>query len=177
MKYLELFISFFKIGITTFGGGYAMLPIIEREIIEKRKWSTKEEILDYYAVSQCTPGVIAVNVATFIGYNIAGVLGGIVATLSVVCPSVIIISIIAAFLKNFASIPMVISAVKGLSAGVCAIVISAVYAMGKKVVKDYISVILLLFGFIFAYFTDLSIVIAVVIAAVAGIVLSKVKAK
>lgn len=175
MIYLQLFISFFKIGITTFGGGYAMLPIIEREIIENRKWSNKEDILDYYAVSQCTPGVIAVNVATFIGYNLSGTLGAIVATLSVITPSIIIISLIAAFLKNFATYPLVISAVKGLSAGVCAIVISSVISLGKKSVKNIFGVTLFVIGFVIAYFTNVSIIYAVVFAATVGIVYEKVR--
>lgn len=95
----DLFWTFAKMGAITFGGGYAMLPIIQKEIVEKKKWATETEVIDYYAVGQCTPGVIAVNTATFIGYKLKGIIGGIVATLGVVFPSLVIIMIIAAFLK------------------------------------------------------------------------------
>ena len=100
---IDLFFTFCRIGGLTFGGGYAMLPMIQKEIVEEKKWATEEEVLDYYAVGQCTPGIIAVNTATFIGYKVQGIIGAIVATLGVVFPSLIIITIIAALLKNFAS--------------------------------------------------------------------------
>ena len=103
----DLFWTFCKIGALTFGGGYAMLPLIQREIVENKKWSTEKEILDYYAVGQCTPGVIAVNTATFIGYKLKGIIGGIVATLGVIFPSIVIILIIATFLQNFADLAIV----------------------------------------------------------------------
>ena len=99
---LSMFWVFARMGAVTFGGGYAMLPIIQREIVEKRKWATEEEVMDYYAIGQCTPGIIAVNTSTFIGYKRAGVLGGIFATLGFVAPSLVIITIIAACLQNFA---------------------------------------------------------------------------
>ena len=98
---LEMFLTFAKIGAVTFGGGYAMLPILEREIVEKHKWATSQELLDYFAIGQCTPGVIAVNTATFIGYRNKGIIGGITTTLAVVTPSVVIITIIALFIQNF----------------------------------------------------------------------------
>ena len=98
-EYLDLFLTFARIGGLTFGGGYAMLPFLEREIIEKRGWATQEELTDYYAISQCTPGIIAINVATFIGNKNKGALGALIATLGVVFPSLIIISIIAVFLQ------------------------------------------------------------------------------
>ena len=101
MILLELFWRFFLIGAFTFGGGYAMIPLLEREVVEKHSWATEEELMDYYAVSQCTPGVIAVNVATFIGFKIGGNLGGVVATLGVVTPSLLIIMLIASILTNF----------------------------------------------------------------------------
>ncbi|MBQ7193984.1 MAG: chromate transporter, partial [Synergistaceae bacterium] len=92
MLFADLFITFCRIGVVTFGGGYAMLPILQREIVENKKWGTDEELADYYAIGQCTPGIIAVNVATFIGRKIAGIPGGIVATLGVVFPSLLIIA-------------------------------------------------------------------------------------
>ena len=116
----KLYTAFFKIGILTFGGGYAMLPMIEREVVTKNKWATMEEVMDYFAISQCTPGVIAVNSATFIGYKNKGVLGGIVATLGVITPSIIIISIIASVLQTFYDNKYVKSAFQGIGVAVCA---------------------------------------------------------
>ena len=98
---LDMFFTFFRIGAVTFGGGYAMLPILQREVVEKKHWATDEELTDYYAIGQCTPGVIAVNTATFIGQKYRGILGGIITTLGVVSPSLIIISVIAALINNF----------------------------------------------------------------------------
>ena len=121
-EYLELVVTFFKIGIMTFGGGYAMLPMIQREVVEKRGWATEEEILNYYAIGQCTPGVIAVNTATFIGDSRKGVIGGFLATLGVVMPSLIIISIIAAVLNNFAEIEAVQHALAGIRVAVVVLV-------------------------------------------------------
>ena len=113
MKYWDLFIAFAKVGVMTFGGGYAMIPILEREIVDRHGWATNEELMDYYAVGQCTPGVIFVNTATFIGYKYGGTLGGIIATLGGVFPSVVIITIIAGILTNFADVPAVQSAFAG----------------------------------------------------------------
>ena len=104
---LDLFLTFARIGGLTFGGGYAMLPILQREVVEKRHWATEEELMDYYAIGQCTPGIIAVNTATFVGQGLAGSIGGIVATLGVVFPSLIIITIIAAFIQNFSDLAIV----------------------------------------------------------------------
>ena len=112
--YLDLFLTFAKIGVCTFGGGYAMLPILQREVVEKKGWATEEELTDYFAIGQCTPGIIAVNTATFIGQKYKGILGGVLATLGVVFPSLIIITLIAAFLQNFASYPVVAHALAGI---------------------------------------------------------------
>ena len=103
----NLFFAFAKVGVLTFGGGYAMLPILQREIVEKNNWASDEELMDYYAIGQCTPGVIAVNTATFIGQKNKGIMGGIMATLGVVTPSLIIITAIAAFISNFADLAIV----------------------------------------------------------------------
>ena len=99
--YLELFWTFAKIGVCTFGGGYAMLPILQRELVEKRGWATEEELSDYFAIGQCTPGIIAVNTATFVGHSRKGAAGGVVATLGLVFPCLVIIMLVAAFLQNF----------------------------------------------------------------------------
>ena len=111
----RLFGTFAKVGVMTFGGGYAMLPILQREIVEDRHWATEEELMDYYAVGQCTPGIIAVNTATFIGQKKAGIAGGIMATLGVVFPSIVIILLIASVLTHFADAPVVSSCGKAPS--------------------------------------------------------------
>lgn len=131
----DLFWTFCKIGALTFGGGYAMLPLIQREIVENKKWSTEKEILDYYAVGQCTPGVIAVNTATFIGYKLRGIIGGIVATLGVIFPSIVIILIIATFLQNFADLAIVQSAFAGIRVAVVALIITTVVKLIKSSIK------------------------------------------
>ncbi len=120
---------FFKMGSFTFGGGYAMLPIIQEEIVNKRKWATDQEVLDYYAIGQSTPGIIAVNTATFIGYNQRGLIGGIVATLGIVSPSIVIITIIAMFFKNFQDYVLVQHALGGIRVVVAALILNAVLKM------------------------------------------------
>ena len=132
---LDLFISFFKIGLFTFGGGYAMLPILQREVVDKHHWVTEEEVLDIYAIAQCTPGVIAVNTATFVGTKLNGALAGAVATIAVVTPSLIIITIISTILKSFASIEIVQHALAGIRAAVAALVVVSVSKLYKKGVK------------------------------------------
>ena len=134
--YLDLFLTFAKVGVCTFGGGYAMLPILQREVVEKKGWATDEELTDYFAVGQCTPGIIAVNTATFIGFKYKGIPGGILATLGVVFPSLIIITAIAAFLSNFADIPMVRHALAGINAAVVALIASSVVKLGKSTLKN-----------------------------------------
>ena len=136
-RYLELFFTFAKIGVCTFGGGYAMLPILQRELVENKGWATDQELADYYAVGQCTPGVIAVNTATFVGYNRLGWLGGVVATLGVVFPCLVIIMAIAAFLSNFMHIQWVIHAFNGVRAGVVALILSSVLKLLKTSLVDW----------------------------------------
>ena len=134
--YLDLFLTFAKMGACTFGGGYAMLPILQREVVEKKGWATDEELTDYYAVGQCTPGIIAVNTATFIGFKYKGVLGGILATLGVVFPSIVIITVIAAFLSQFDQYPVVQHALVGINAAVVALIASSALKLGKNNLKD-----------------------------------------
>lgn len=166
---IQLFCAWFKMGVFTFGGGYAMLPMIQKEVVEKHQWASEDEVMDYYAIGQCTPGVIAVNTATFIGYKVKGIAGGIVATLGVVCPSIIIISIIAAFLTNFQDIPVVQHALSGIRISVCVLMSVSIYKLAKKGIKNIFSVILCIAGFIFSYFTNVSIVLLVIIAEAIGV--------
>lgn len=140
--YFELFWTFAKIGVCTFGGGYAMLPILQRELVEKRNWTTEAEMSDYFAIGQCTPGIIAVNTATFVGHKLKGPVGGVVATLGLVFPCLVIIMLIAAFLQNFAELPVVIHAFNGVRACVCALILSSVLKLRKSTVVDVPTVII-----------------------------------
>ncbi len=126
MIYWELFWTFAKIGAFTFGGGYAMLPMIQAEVVSKKHWATDDDILDYFAVGQCTPGVIAVNTASFVGYYRKGIPGCIAATLGVIFPSLVIILVIAALLSSFASIPLVQHALGGIRIAVAVLIVQAV---------------------------------------------------
>ena len=174
MKLLwQLFLSFARVGVMTFGGGYAMIPILEREIIDRHGWATEEELMDYYAVGQCTPGVIAVNTATFIGYKTAGTLGGIVATLGVVFPSVVIITLIAGVLTSFAEVPAVKSAFAGIRVCVCVLIFNAVLKLWKKAVVDKATLVLFLLVFVLSVFFSISPIVFVVVCAAAGILLTR----
>ncbi|MBO5917218.1 MAG: chromate transporter [Oscillospiraceae bacterium] len=166
--YLDLFLTFARVGACTFGGGYAMLPILQREVVEKKGWATEEELADYFAIGQCTPGVIAVNTATFIGYKYKGVLGGILTTLGVVAPSVLIITLIAAFLSSFADIPLVGHALAGVSACVVAMIASSVIKLGKSSLKDAVTVGIFLVVLLLSLWLKLSPVALVVGAGVVG---------
>ncbi len=169
--YWELFYVFAKIGVMTFGGGYAMLPILQREIVENRGWATEEELMDYFAIGQCTPGIIAVNTATFVGQKIKGILGGIVATLGLVFPSLIIISLLAGVIEAFSHIQWVQHAFGGIRICVCVLICNAVVKLYKKAVVDMPTLLIFLAVTVASYFADISPVVFVVIAAVLGLLL------
>ena len=171
----ELFIAFFKIGAFTFGGGYAMLPLIEREIVEKRNYATSEEIMDYFAIGQCTPGVIAVNTATFVGHKKAGVKGAAAATLGVVLPSVIIITLLAMCLSFIYDYPVVQNVLSGIRVAVAVLIFNAVFSMFKKGCKDLFGIILAAVSFVIFVFLPVSPVIMVVAGVVLGISFTKIK--
>lgn len=173
----RLFITFAVVGVTTFGGGYAMLPALQREVVEKRRWATDEEVMDWYAIGQCTPGVIAVNTATFVGQKLAGVLGGIFATLGVVFPSLVIITIIAAFIQNFAHLPAVQSAFAGIRVCVCVLILNAVLKLWKKSVVDWKTLLIFIAVFACSVFLSISPVIYVLAAAIAGIIVKELEAR
>lgn len=173
MNLWNLFVSFARVGVLTFGGGYAMIPILEREIVDKQGWASSEELMDYYAVGQCTPGVIAVNTATFIGRKVAGVPGGIVATAGVVFPSVVIITVIAGILSNFADIPAVQSAFAGIRVCVCVLIFNAVLKLWKAAVPDKATLVLAVLVFVLSFFLKLSPVVFVLFCAAAGILLTR----
>ncbi|MEZ3502148.1 MAG: chromate transporter [Lachnospiraceae bacterium] len=189
MKVLwDMFLTFARIGGLTFGGGYAMLPMLQREVVEKHHWATEEELADYYAIGQCTPGVIAVNTATFIGYRQAGIMGGIFATLGVVFPSLVIITVIAAFLTNFADLEVIQYAFEGIRVCVCVLIFNAVQKLWKKSVIDRPTTVIFLLVFLVSaglavgqsFYPELfsvSPIVYVVIAGTAGVVLHGGKGK
>ncbi len=170
MELLNLYLTFFKLGLVNFGGGYAMLPLLERELVIRRRWTTKEELTDYYAVGQCTPGAIAVNVSTFIGYKRKGVLGGIVATLGFVSPAFIIIFIIASLLNNFSDNKYVVHALAGIRVVVFFLVLSAIVKIFKSSCKGVVPKIIAVLVGILAITLNVPLYIYVIIAAVFGIV-------
>ena len=169
----DLFVTFFKVGICTFGGGYAMLPILQREVVEKKGWATEEELMDYYAIGQCTPGIIAVNVATFIGQKLLGFWGGLLSTLGVVAPSLVIISLLAGVIEAFSHIEIVQHAFGGIRICVCVLIFNAVTKLFKKAVIDKATMVIFLIVALGSYFTPLSPVVFVVFAAAAGIALKQ----
>ena len=139
IRYVQLFTAFFKIGLFTFGGGMSMLPMLQRELVESKKWLTDEEILNYFAIGQCTPGIIAVNVATFCGYKRAGLSGAIVSTVGIVCPSWIVITLIAGSISRFSDIEWIQRAMKGVYVAVAALLARAVFTFGKKIITDFVT--------------------------------------
>ena len=173
----DLFVTFAKIGGLTFGGGVAMLPMLQREVVENRHWATEEEMMDYYAIGQCTPGIIMVNTATFIGFKERGVIGGIAATLGVVFPSMVIITILAGLIQNFADLPVVKSAFAGIRVCVCVLVINAVVKLAKKSLIDVPSAVIAVAVMAGSFFIDISPVWFIVISAAAGILIQTAKAK
>lgn len=168
---LDLFCTFFRIGLFTFGGGYAMLPLLQREIVEKKKWATEEEMLDYFAVGQCTPGVIAVNTATFVGFKEKKLSGAIFATLGIVSPSLVIITVIAALLSNFAHIAAVQNAFAGIRVAVCVLILNSIVKLWKKSVVDKLTLGVFIAVFLGSVLlSHVSPVVFIVAAAVLGIV-------
>ena len=172
-----LFGAFAVVGVTTFGGGYAMLPALQREVVEKRRWATEEEVMDWYAIGQCTPGVIAVNTSTFIGYRLRGVPGAITATAGMVFPSLVIITIIAAFIQQFAHLAVVQHAFAGIRVCVCVLIFNAVLKLWKGAVKDVWGLVIFLVILALSVFTKLSPIIYVLAAAVAGLLIKNLGAK
>lgn len=172
-KLCDLYTSFFRVGGLTFGGGLAMLPMLQREIVEDRNWCTEEEILDMYAIGQCTPGIIAVNTATYVGYKQAGFIGGVFATLGIISPSIVIICLIASILQNFINLPVVVHALAGIRVVVCALMLNTVVTMAKKGIVDWIGGLLFVAAFVLACFTPIPTALIIVLAAVIGIVVKR----
>lgn len=168
---MEMFLTFAKVGVMTFGGGYAMLPILQREVVENKGWAAEEELMDYFAIGQCTPGVIAVNTATFIGQKLKGFGGAVFATVGVVFPSLVIISLLAGVIEAFSHIIWVQHAFGGIRICVCVLITNAVVKLFKKAVVDVPTMVIFLAVCLGSILLDVSPVIFVVIAAFAGIIL------
>ncbi len=168
---LEMFLTFAKVGVMTFGGGYAMLPILQREVVDNKGWATEEELMDYFAIGQCTPGVIAVNTATFIGQKKKGFWGAFFATVGVVFPSLVIISLLAGVIEAFSHLVWVQNAFGGIRVCVCVLILNAVVKLFKKAVLDLPTLAIFLLVAVGSIFIDLSPVVFVVAAAIAGIIL------
>ena len=173
--YWELFKTWFSLGAFTFGGGYAMLPLLQKEMVEKYHWASEEELLDYFAIAQCTPGIIAVNTATFIGYKLKGVKGAIVATFALVLPSLIIITLIAGAINSFGDNEIVKHALNGIRIAVCVLMSTTLYKMMQKNLKSPIHFVVMVLAFVLSYFFKLSTALLVVVAILFGIALNKVK--
>ena len=167
---LYIYLKFFKIGSVTFGGGYAMLPILRREIVQKEKWLSEEEIMDFYAIGQSMPGIIAVNVGGFIGYQRRKAAGAVAAALGVVSPCLVIITVIAALLANFQNNPYVRHAMSAVSVCVCALILDSIIAMWKKGVKDVFGFLLFAVMVVAMTFTKTNPVLLVIGSAVCGII-------
>lgn len=170
VTYCELYTLFFKMGLFTFGGGYAMLPILKNEAVEKQKWITEEELLNYYSIGQCTPGIIAVNAASFIGYKLHGIGGLIVATLGVVSPSLIVIMIIASLLSHYMDNQYVQWAFAGIRISVIALIINTVIDMWKKGIKDSRGYIIFGITALLLWYFDISAIFIVMMAACSGFI-------
>jgi len=165
---LNLYKAWFKMGLFTFGGGYAMLPMIQKEVIEKYQWASEDEVMDYYAIGQCTPGIVAVNTATFIGYKVAKVPGAIVSTLGVISPSLIIISLIASVLTNFSEIETVQHILSGIKIAVTFLMIVSISKIAKNNINNLFGFVVAIMAFFVAFLTDISMVILVIICGILG---------
>ena len=149
---LDIYLAFVKIGAFTFGGGLAMMPMMQRELVDKRNWITEEDLIDYYAIGQSTPGIIAVNVSTFVGYKRMGIIGGIIGTLGVISPSLLIIMILANLIDSVDEFPVVQRALRGVNVAVAALLTSVIYKFAKKTIKNIWHVLYMLVSFSLIYF-------------------------
>lgn len=169
--FLDLFLTFCRIGGLTFGGGYAMLPMLQREVVEKRGWATEAELMDFYAIGQCMPGLIAVNTAIFIGNKVKGKRGGTMAAFGVVFPSLIVIMIIAAFISNFSDIPAVNNAFAGIRVCVFVLIVNAVLKLQKGALVDIAAIFLCAAVFLLSLLINVTPIVFVVLAGIAGVLL------
>ena len=168
----DIYLTFFRIGILTFGGGYTVLPLLQREAAERKNWITQLEVIDYYAVAQCLPGMIGVNSAILIGYKAKGKTGAVAAALGFASPSLLIILLIASLIQNISDLPVVQSAFAGIRVAVCALVVNAIITMAKKAIVNPVTALIAVATFAAAVWLSVNPVLPVICAAVAGIALS-----
>ena len=168
----RLFITFFKIGAFTFGGGYAMIPLIQRETVEKNAWVSEEDILDVVAIAESTPGPIAINSSTFVGYKVKGFWGAFFATFGMVLPSFLMIFFLSFILKQFYEVEAVKYAFFGIRVGVLALVLKALYSMWKSSPKGAFPYFIMLFSFVVVALLNLSVIVAIISSALFGLVYS-----
>ena len=172
---IEIYLTFFRISSTTFGGGMTMLPILQKDIVQNKRWVTDEEIIDMYAISQGLPGIIAINIASFIGYKIKRVSGAIAASLGVVSPCIIIIMIIARFLSGFQDIQIVKNIFAGINIGVTALIFNSIINLWKKSIRDRFYLLLFIFTFILMLILEISPIIYIIISGFIGILVKKLR--
>lgn len=175
--YLEIYLTFAKIGTFTIGGGLAMMPMMQRELIQKRNWITEEDLIDYYAVGQSTPGIVAVNVSTFVGYKQLGILGGIIATLGMITPSLVIITILAKMINSIDQFPIVQKALKGINVAVAALLTSVIINFTKKTIKNIVNAIFMCIGFILVFFLKVPSFYIIIGAIILGVIISVINQK
>ena len=176
-RFCDLFTAFFKIGAFTFGGGLAMMPMMQRELIQNRNWLTEDELIDYYAVGQSTPGIIAANVATFVGYKQFGVLGGIIATMGIVTPSLIIIMILATLINSINDYPIVQKALKGINVAVAALLTQVIVNFSKKTIKKWQHAVFMIITFLLIFLFKIPSFIFILIGITTGVILTGVNTK
>lgn len=176
-QFLELYYVFAKIGTFTIGGGLAMMPMIQKELIEKRHWITDDELLDYYAVGQSTPGIVAVNISTFVGYKQLGILGGIIATFGMVTPSLVIIMLLAKFINSIDDFPIVQKALKGINVAVTALLTSVVINFSKKTIKNVFNAICMMISFVVVFFLKIQSFYIILAALLIGTIITAIKLK
>ena len=170
-KYLDIFLTFARVGAFTFGGGYSMLPILQREVVEAKGWVEEREVLDFYSISQVLPGMIGINTAIFIGNKVKGRWGGVLAALGVAFPSLVIIMVLAAFLSNFAEVELVRHAFAGIHVCVFVLIANSVWKLRKGAIVDPITLALFVLVFVLSAFTDFSPILMVVASALIGVAL------
>lgn len=169
-KILNLFLTFLKIGAFTFGGGYAMIPMIQKEIADNKKWLSSEDILDIVAIAESTPGPIAINAATFVGYKTAKIKGAVAATLGVVLPSFLIITFVAIFFTKFKDNKIVSNAFWGIRIGVLALILKALVNMFKQCKKNAIGYVIMLAAFIAVAFLKVNVLVVIAVSAAIGLI-------
>jgi chromate transporter len=170
-EYLELFWAFIAVGATIFGGGYAIVPVLERELIKKRGWITMDEVLDFYTLAQITPGVIAVNIATFVGCKRKGFIGGVIATIGLILPGFCLMLIVSLFVQRFAEYPLVQNALAGIRIAVCALILDTAIKLFKGFFKDYKSLIISIIAFVLSAILSVSPMYVIMGAGLAGFAL------